>query len=144
MLPRTGWECLNQGLKHAAQGLGNFQIINIYVTKCLEKRCRKIIESKLNETRCGFRPGRSTTDHTFTLQQKFETSRECAKDVFTWFVDLEKAYDRVPCEKLRGVLREYGVDGRLLLAVKSLYPCSEVCVRVRKVKSRPFTVCVGL
>jgi len=37
-----------------------------------------------------------------------------------------------------------GVDGRLLLAVKSLCSCSEVCVHVGKVKSRPFTVGVGL
>jgi len=28
------------------------------------------------------------------------------------------------------VLRDYGVDGRQLLAVKSLYSCSEVCIRV--------------
>ena len=42
---------------------GNFQIINIYVAKCLEKRRREIIESKLNDTQCGFRPGRSNTDH---------------------------------------------------------------------------------
>jgi len=43
--------------------LGNFQIIHIYVAKCLEKRCREIIESKLNDTQCGFCPNRSTTDH---------------------------------------------------------------------------------
>ena len=42
---------------------GNLQIINICVAKCLEKRCRKIIESKLNDTQCGFCPGCSTTDH---------------------------------------------------------------------------------
>jgi len=42
------------------------------------------------------------------------------------------------------VLREYGVDGRLLLAVKSLYSCSKVCVRVGGVESQPFTVSVGL
>jgi len=42
---------------------GNFQIINIYVAKCLEKGCREISESKLNDTKCGFRPGRSTTDN---------------------------------------------------------------------------------
>ena len=42
---------------------GNFQIINIYVAKCLEKRLREIIESKLNYTQCGFRPGRSNIDH---------------------------------------------------------------------------------
>jgi len=38
----------------------------------------------------------------------------------------------------------YGVDGRLILAVKSLYSCSEVCVRVRRVKSWPFAVGGGL
>jgi len=37
-----------------------------------------------------------------------------------------KTYNRVPCEKLWGALREYGVDDRLLLAVKSPYSCSEV------------------
>jgi len=62
------------------------------------------------------RPGPSTTDQIFTLQQIFEKSWEQAKDVYTCF--FEKAYDRVHREKLRGVLREYGVDGPLLLAVK--------------------------
>ena len=40
------------------------------------------------------------------------------------------------------MLQEPGVGGRLLLAVKSLYSCSEVCVG--KVKPRPITVGVGL
>ena len=59
-------------------------------------------------------------------------------------MDLEKAYDRVPREKLWNVMQEYGVDGQLLQAIKSLYECSEVCVRVDGMKSRPFTVGVGL
>jgi len=41
-----------------------------------------------------------------------------AKHVYACFVDFEKAYDRVPQEKFWGVLREYGVDGRLLQAVQ--------------------------
>jgi len=48
---------------------GNFQIINFYVAKCLEKRCREIIESKLGDIQCGFRPGRSTT-HQILLSSK--------------------------------------------------------------------------
>jgi len=67
-----------------------------------------------------------------------------AKDVYTCFVDHEKAYVRVPRGKLRGVLREYGVDDRLLLVVKSLYSSSEVCVHCGGVKSQLFTVGVGL
>ena len=41
------------------------------------------------------------------------------------------------------VLREYGVDGRLLLLAgceKSLCSCSETCVPVVDVESQPFTV----
>jgi len=123
---------------------GNFQIINIYVAKCLENRCREIIESKLNDTQCGFRPGRGSTDPHFILQQNFEKSWGYVKDVFTCFVDLEKTYDRFPSEKHCGVLPEYGVDGRLLLAVKLLYSCSEVYVHVGRVKSPSFTFGVGL
>jgi len=65
-------------------------------------------------------------------------------NVYTCFVDHEKAYDRVPREKLWGMLRKYGVDGHLLMAIKSLYSCLEICVLVGGVKSQPFTVGVGL
>jgi len=98
----------------------------------------------VKDTQCGFCRGRSTTDQISTLQLIFEKSWDFANDIYTCFVDLEKAYDRVPREKLWGVLREYGVDDRLLLAVKSLFFCSKVCVRVGRVKSQPFTVDVGL
>ena len=46
---------------------------------------------------------------------------------------------------LRSVVEvDYGVDGRLFLAVKSLHSCTEICVRVGRIKSRLFTVDVGL
>ena len=64
--------------------------------KCLERKCREIVESKLEDGQCGFRPGRSTTDQIFTLKQIFEKSWEYGKDLFACFVDLEKAYDRDP------------------------------------------------
>ena len=98
--------------------------------KCLERKCREIVESKLEDGQCGFRPGRSTTDQIFTLKQIFEKSWEYGKDLFACFVDLEKAYDRVPRDKLWKVLQEYGVDGQLLRAIKSFYCRPEVCVRV--------------
>jgi len=66
-----------------------------------------MIEPKLDDTQCCFRPGRSTTDQIFNKSWKY------AKDVYTYFVGLEKAYDRVPREKFWEVLREYGVGGRL-------------------------------
>jgi len=60
--------------------------------KCFERKCREIVESKLEDGQCGFHPGRSTTDQIFTLKQIFEKSWEYEK---ACFVDLEKAYDGV-------------------------------------------------
>ena len=73
----------------------------------------RIVESKLEDGQCGFRPGRSTTDQIFTLKQIFEKSWEYGKDLFACFVDFEKEYHRVPRDKLWKVLQECGVNGQL-------------------------------
>ena len=71
-------------------------------------------------------------------------SWEYGKDLFACFVELEKAYDRIPRDKLWNVLQEYGVDGQLLRAIKSFYCRPEVCVRVNGKQSKPFHVGVVL
>uniref|UniRef100_A0A8C9WAJ3 Reverse transcriptase domain-containing protein n=1 Tax=Scleropages formosus TaxID=113540 RepID=A0A8C9WAJ3_SCLFO len=60
------------------------------------------------------------------------------------FVDLEKAFDCVPRGILWGVLRDYGVRGSLLRAVRSLYDRSRSLVRIAGSKSDLFPVHVGL
>ena len=60
------------------------------------------------------------------------------------FVDLEKTFDHVPRGVLWGVLREYGVRGPLLRAVRSLYDRSRSLVRIAGSKSDLFQVHVGL
>ena len=60
--------------------------------KCLGKRNA---EKYWNQNgRCGIRPGCNITDQIFTLKQILEKSWEYAKDVFEWFVDLEKHITR--------------------------------------------------
>ncbi|MDF4995661.1 reverse transcriptase family protein, partial [Vibrio parahaemolyticus] len=89
--------------------------------RVLEKRVRLIVEPQIEEEQCGFRPGRGTVDQLFTLARVLEGAWEFAQPVHMCFVDLEKAYDRVPRGILWGVLREYGVGGPLLRAIQSLY-----------------------
>ena len=61
-----------------------------------------------------------------------------------FFACLRKAYDRVPRDKLWKILQEYGVDGKLLRAIKSFYFPPEVYVRVNGKQLKPFHVGVGL
>ncbi|TWW64209.1 hypothetical protein D4764_03G0012170 [Takifugu flavidus] len=60
-------------------------------------------------------------DQLYTLSRVFEGAWEFAQPVHMCFVDLEKAFDRVPRGVLWGVLREYGVSGPLIRAVR---PCT--------------------
>ncbi|KAK3571151.1 hypothetical protein QTP86_003367 [Hemibagrus guttatus] len=60
------------------------------------------------------------------------------------FVDLEKAFDHVPCGILWEVLWEYWVRGPLLRAVRSLYNWSRSLVPIASCKSDLFPVNVGL
>ena len=83
-------------------------------------------------------------DQIFAFQQIFEKSWEYAKKVNACFVDLEKAYDRIPRDKIWVVLLQYGIGGQLLTVIKSLYMHSEVCVRVNSATTKPFRVSVGL
>ena len=112
--------------------------------KCLAKWCCELGEPQLEDTQCGFRPGRSTTDQLFTLKHSLKKSWEYPKDVYACFVDHEKAYDRVPRDTLRKVLQEYGIDGSLPVAIKAMDKCPKACVRLNSVQSKPFTVDIGL
>ncbi|KAI3357197.1 hypothetical protein L3Q82_015654 [Scortum barcoo] len=89
--------------------------------RVLERRIRPIVDPRIQEEQCGFRPGRGTLDQLYTLHRVLEGLWEFAQPVHMCFVDLEKAFDRVPRGILWGVLREYGVRGPLLRAVRSLY-----------------------
>ncbi|KAK7896322.1 hypothetical protein WMY93_021647 [Mugilogobius chulae] len=113
-------------------------------SRVLERRIRPMVEPRIQEEQCGFRPGRGTLDQLYTLHRVLEGSWEFAQPVHMCFVDLEKAFDRVPRGVLWGVLREYGVRGPLLRAVRSLYDRSRSCVRIAGSKSDLFPVHVGL
>ncbi|KAI3355076.1 hypothetical protein L3Q82_017954 [Scortum barcoo] len=96
--------------------------------RVLERRIWPIVDPRIQEEQCGFRPGRGTVDQLYTLRRVLEGLWEFAQPVHMCFVDLEKAFDRVPRGILWGVLREYGVRGPLLRAVRSLYDRSRSLV----------------
>ncbi|KAK3515774.1 hypothetical protein QTP70_031824, partial [Hemibagrus guttatus] len=55
------------------------------------------VEPRIQEEQCGFRPGRGTLDQLYTFYRVLMGSWEFAQPVHMYFVNLEKAFNRVPC-----------------------------------------------
>jgi exonuclease III len=96
--------------------------------KVIEIRLRGLVN--IDEMQRGFMPGRNTTDAIFTLRTMIEKHLEKNKELWAAFVDLEKAYDRVPRQVIWWALRRQGVSERLIEAVKMLYNGSQSAVRI--------------
>ena len=100
--------------------------------RVIDRRLRNVVT--INEMQRGFMPGRTTMDAIFAIRTIVEKHLEKNKDVWAAFVDLEKAYDRVPRELIWWALRRQGVNEYLVKAVQTLYhePISVVRITTRK------------
>ena len=110
--------------------------------RVLDRRVRECTD--IHESQFGFMPGRSTTDATFILKQTIEQYREGQKDICVTFIDLEKAYDRVPREEIWRTMRERLVPEKYVKLVQDMYTGCRTKVRTVAGESSKFNVEVGL
>ena len=68
--------------------------------RVVERRLRN--ELTFSEQQCGFIPGKSTTDAMVASRALVEKYGDSQKELLCVYVELEKAYDKVP--KRRGVV----------------------------------------
>ena len=84
----------------------------------------------IDDSQFGFVPGRGTTDAIFVVRQLQEKYLAANKRLYMAFVDLEKAFDRVPRKVIWWALRKLGVDEWIVRLVQGMYSNARSLVRV--------------
>ena len=110
--------------------------------RIVEKRLRS--DLKFSNQQYGFMPGKSTTDALFALRVLMEKYREGQKELHCVFVDLEKAYDKVPREEVWYCMRKSGLADKYVRIVQDMYDGSTTAVRCAVGVTEGFEVTVGL
>ena len=114
--------------------------------KVLERVVEGLIRQRveIDEMQCGFMSGRGTTDAIFIVRQLQEKHLAANKPLYMAFVDLEKAFARVPRVVIWWAMRKLGIDEWLVRLVQSMYKDVRSRVRVGDGYSEEFGVGVGV
>ena len=129
-------ECGNyHGIKLLEHGLKVLE-------KTLVKRICVLVE--IDPKQFAFMPGKSKIDVIFLFRQIVEKRIEGNLSVFCGFVDLEKAYNRIPREVLYWCLRRRGKPEKLIRLVIETYKESKTAMRTAQELSRELEIRVGL
>ena len=116
-----------------------------HALKVFERVIENLLRDKadIGSMHFGFMPGKGTTDAIFVFRQVQERFMDKKRPLFFAFVDLEKAFDRVPRDVLEWSLRELIVDD-WLIKVMSMYKNARSLVRVNDKLGEEFEVKVGV
>ena len=103
------------------RGVTLLPITSKVLSKIIHTRLAGTLDEYIMQKQAGFRPGRSCSDHIFTLRQILEQSKEWNAPLYANFIDFEKAFDSIHRDSLWKILRHYGIPPKLVNVIKMLY-----------------------
>ena len=106
------------------------------LARVLEAMIRRRVEGEFGEEQQGFGKGRGTADGMYVLRQMVKKILEIQGSMAPGFVDLEKAFDTVPREKVMATLWWIGVPEAEVRMVESMYEMTTARVVVGEGASR--------
>lgn len=126
------------------RGITLLSIASKVYERILETKLTREIDTQLEQCQSGFRKGRSIHDHIFTIRQITEKTRDSNSQVLQAFLDLEKAFDRLPRSEIQKALIKKNIDQNLRNAIMSFYVNTRSYVRTDNMHSEEFLVSVGV
>lgn len=117
-----------------------------HVMKVLERVIEVRVRSKVSVDgmQFGFCPGKGTIDAIFIVRQMQEKYFAKRKVLWMAFVDLEKAFDRVPRKVLWWALRQVKLEEWIIDVIKAMYAGATTSVKSTNGISEEFEVKVGV
>jgi len=95
------------------------------------------------EEQLGFRAGRSCVDNIFCITQMTVKKKATNRELHLLFIDLTKAYDSVPLNKLWEILERSTINTRLIEVIKSLHEGSNSKIKTGDFITKGFKVTKG-
>jgi hypothetical protein len=92
----------------------------------------------------GFMPGRSTMIVIFLIRQLMKRCREQKKNMHMAFIDLEKAYDKVPRNIMWWALQKHKVSIKYITLIKDMYDNIVTSVRTSNGDTNDFPINIRL
>ena len=108
----------------------------------IEHRLRRM--TSMTKNQFGFMLGRLTTEAIFLVRQLMERYREQKKDLHMVFIDLEKAYDKIPRNVMWWALEKHKVPAKYITLIKDMYDNVVTSVRTSDVDTDDFPIKIGL
>ena len=116
------------------------QYRGLTITSCVYKLFCSILHSRLKkwcevhgilvDEQNGFRSGRGTLDHIYSLCSLVETRKLNRPSTYAVFVDFRQAYDRINRKYLFKKLQKLGIYGEMLTIIGAVYKGCQCCVRL--------------
>ena len=97
--------------------------------KILQARLQQYVNHELPDVQAGFRKGTGTRDQFANNCWIIKKAREFQKNIYSCFIDNDKAFDCVDHNKLWKILKEMGIPDHLTCLLRNLHAGQEAIVR---------------
>ena len=126
------------------RGISVLAVAYKILTKIIYNRLLKYTEDIIGEYQCGFRPGRSTIDHIFSIRQILEKCYEYNVNHEHLFIDFRQAYDSIHRPSMWQILKEFGIPKKSIKMIQICTHNSRSKVKLGNKMSEPFQTVSGL